>query len=199
MWCAASARCARNGHIFSIGRLLRPAMTVIPSFDFAHTLGRVARAATAVAPLFAAPTLVVAQEYCVACNGPDATYRCVIVDPRPGAATTLQAACLGVMAKAGGHAQCSVKSGVTVFECDAPVKRISLADAEPVLLAPPAPPLADPNAPPKTLLEAAGCAKAAADRQAEKNAADASAALKATGNFFQKSLACLTSLFTKCQ
>jgi hypothetical protein len=169
-------------------------MAVEPCSRFARSFGRVACAAIVVAP-----TLVEAQEYCVACNLPNATYRCVIVDARPGAATTLQAACLGVLAKAGGHAQCSIKSGVTVFECDAPVKRVSLADTEPILLAPPAPPLADPTAPPKTLLEVASRAKAAADRQAEKNATDAEAALKATGHFFQKSLTCLTSLFTRCQ
>jgi hypothetical protein len=148
--------------------------------------------------LLLGPVGLEAQEYCVTCTGPDALYRCVITDARPGVAPSLQAACLGVLAKSGSHAQCSVKTGVTVFQCDAPVKRVSLAEAEPVLLPPPAPPPVDQNAPPKTLLEAAGRAKAAADRQVEKNAADANAAFKATGSFFQKSLGCLASLFTKC-
>lgn len=149
----------------------------------------------------AAPSVAIAQEYCVACTEPSALYRCVIDDARPGVAQSLQVACISRIARDGGHGQCAVKRGVTVFECDGIVKRISLA-AEPVppqaaaappVVAPtpaPAPAAAPPppaDAPPKTVAEMAKRAKADSDRQWEK-----------TGNFFKKSLGCIASLFTKC-
>lgn len=148
----------------------------------------------------AAPSYAIAQEYCVACTEPSALYRCVIDDARPGVASSLQVACISRIARDGGHGQCAVKRGVTVFECDGIVKRISLA-AEPVQPQPTAPPQvgAPPPAPapaaapqpadgpPKTVAEMAKRAKADSDRQWEK-----------TGNFFKKSLGCIASLFTKC-
>jgi hypothetical protein len=69
-----------------------------------------------------------AQEYCVQCAEPAATYRCVIEDARPGVVPSLQLHCIQRMATLGGHASCSVKRGVTVFDCDAPVKRVSVTD-----------------------------------------------------------------------
>lgn len=152
-----------------------------------------------------APSYAVAQEYCVACTEPNALYRCVIEDARPGVASSLQVACISRIAREGGHAQCAVKRGVTVFECDGIVKRISLAaePAQPAAAAPsqvaspvpapvpaaapspPVPPQAD--GPPKTVAEMAKRAKADSDRQWEQ-----------TGSFFKKSLSCITSLFTKC-
>lgn len=163
----------------------------------AATKVAVATAVLTAAVLIAAPA--VSQEYCVTCSGPDALYRCVIIDPRPGAVPSLQATCLGTLAKAGGHAQCAVKANVTVFQCDAPVKRISLAEAEPVLLPPPAAPVQNPNEPPKTLVEAVKRGNEATKQQFEKSVADTDAALKATGSFFKKSLTCLGSLFTRCE
>lgn len=144
-----------------------------------------------------------AQEYCVACTEPNALYRCIIDDARPGTAPSLQVVCISRIAKDGGHGQCAVKRGVTVFECDGVVKRISMAAEPPV--APPAsvtatpapaapqPATAPPQAanpadePPKTLAEVAKRAKADSDRQMEK-----------AGSFFKKSLGCIASLFTKC-
>ena len=143
----------------------------------------------------------VAQEYCVACAEPSATYRCVITDPKPGAGQSLQAACTGALAREGKHARCSIKSGVTVFECDAQVKRVVLGDLKsaPSVMQPAPPPAPDPNAPPATLLEAAKRAKVASDQNLQKQAEKAEAAADATGNFVLKSLKCVGSLFTQCK
>lgn len=152
--------------------------------------------------LFAAMQSAGAQEYCVSCSGPNGLYRCIIEDARPGVAPSLQAFCLSRMAKDGGHAQCEVKRGVTVFECDGVVKRVSmaaetkqpqaaapLAAPPPTAPGPPAPSLSAATAPepPKTVAEMAKRAKADSDRQIEK-----------AGRILKKSLGCIVSLFTKC-
>lgn len=149
----------------------------------------------------AATASAAAQEYCVVCAEPNATYRCVIADPKPGAGQSFQAACTGALARDGKHGQCSIKSGVTVFECDAPVKRVVLGDltSPPVVAVPAPPPAPDPNAPPKTLLEAAQRAKTASDQQFQKQAEKVEEAASATSNFFKKSLKCVGTLFTQCQ
>ncbi len=156
------------------------------------------------AALTSGATFAGAQEYCVACTEPNALYRCIIDDARPGTAPSLQVVCISRIAKEGGHGQCAVKRGVTVFECDGVVKRISMAAQPPAVpaaapvTATPAPaapqpaasppPAANPaDEPPKTLAEVAKRAKADSDRQMEK-----------AGSFFKKSLGCIASLFTKC-
>jgi hypothetical protein len=156
---------------------------------------------------------VAAQEYCVSCTQPEATYRCVIIDARPGNAQPLQVSCLTALARDGGHAQCSVKRGVTIFECDAPVKRVSVGtdpkasvpvdgapvlQPTPVVVAPPQPAAVDPAAPPKTLLEAAQRASRAADDKVRENNEKLKDAGNATGSFLKRSLTCLGSLFTQC-
>jgi hypothetical protein len=75
-------------------------------------------------------SVAVAQEYCVQCAEPPALYRCVIDGARPGVVPSLQLLCVQRMATQGGHASCSVKRGVTVFDCDAPVKRVAVTDSE---------------------------------------------------------------------
>lgn len=155
------------------------------------------------AALTVSATFAGAQEYCVACTEPNALYRCIIDDARPGTAPSLQVVCISRIAKEGGHGQCAVKRGVTVFECDGVVKRISMATEPPTapqgppVTATPAPAAPQPTAPkpaaapadepPKTLAEVAKRAKADSDRQMEK-----------AGSFFKKSLGCIASLFTKC-
>lgn len=152
-------------------------------------------AATSLPTLAAFSGALAAQEYCVACTEPAALYRCILEDAKPGAAPSLQVACISRIAKEGGHGQCTVKRGVTVFECDGILKRISLANeppavppaanAAPVPAAAPQPPADD--QPPKTVAEMAKRAKADSERQWEK-----------TGRFFSNSFACIASLFTKC-
>lgn len=54
-----------------------------------------------------------AQEYCVTCLGPDATYRCLIGGEASPAARSSrgQFLCITELAKAGGHASCSAARG----------------------------------------------------------------------------------------
>jgi hypothetical protein len=54
-----------------------------------------------------------AQEYCVTCTGPDASYRCLIGGDAPMAARASrgQFLCITEIAKAGGHASCSAARG----------------------------------------------------------------------------------------
>lgn len=91
--------------------------------------GTAARSVISVIALAAAAsaTPAGAQEYCVACTGPNALYRCVIEHAVP-TGMPLQFLCVKTLAQQGGHATCSVRSG-TVFECDAPITRINAASA----------------------------------------------------------------------
>lgn len=87
-------------------------------------MGPIALAATIA---IATATTARAQEYCVACSGPDAFYRCVLERAVP-TGIPLQFLCVKTLAREGGHATCAVRSG-TVFECDAPIRRIDTVSA----------------------------------------------------------------------
>lgn len=82
-----------------------------------------------------------AQEYCVACTGPDAVYRCTIDQASP-TGMPLKMLCVSTLAKEGGHATCAVRGG-TVFDCNGPIRRI---DAKAVGAALPRPPVQAPPA-----------------------------------------------------
>jgi hypothetical protein len=156
---------------------------------------------------------VAAQEYCVACSGPDAVYRCVVEGAQPGGGQPLQMLCITAMAKQGGHATCSVKRG-TVFQCDGAVKRVPWAAlnapqaAQPPDSAPasspapppkseqaatPAPPPAGPapGAPPETMLDLAKRANEDTAKQMKKAGDSVKEATKKTWD-------CVFSLFTRC-
>jgi hypothetical protein len=87
-----------------------------------------------IATIATVPALATAGEYCVACNGPAATYRCEIdaaagrdpatTDPRQ------QLLCITELAKAGGHASCSVERGDT-GTCPGPLRTIAAPHEEP--------------------------------------------------------------------
>lgn len=157
-----------------------------------------------------------AQEYCVACTGPGAVYRCVIDQAAPSGAP-FKALCTGTLARQGGHATCTVRSG-TVFDCDGPVRRV---DAKSAILggATPTPPIvekvgppgnkpglpnaepnarhqADPqskpaNAPPRTVEEAA--------RDMTKSSGEAlQKAGDAISGSTRKAWSCVTTLFKSC-
>jgi hypothetical protein len=139
-----------------------------------------------------------AQEYCVTCSEPNAIYRCVLSGARTGLSQSLQVACMTAIATDGRHATCAIKRGVTVFECDGPVKSVAIgpdtAAGEAIsatVVPPPAPPPVDPKAPPKTMVEAAQRAQTATDAEMRK-------AGDATSGFFKRTFTCLGSLFTKC-
>lgn len=75
-----------------------------------------------------------AQEYCVACLGPDAVYRCAFDNAAP-TGMPLKLLCTSTLARQGGHTSCSIKGG-TVFECDAPIRRIDATVAANALRSP---------------------------------------------------------------
>jgi len=147
-----------------------------------------------------------AQEYCVACSGPNAVYRCVIEGAQPQGGQPLQMLCATAMAKAGNHAACSVTRG-TVFDCDGPVRRVPWSAANAPLPAAPqqpaatqAPPAAE--GPPETVVEMAQRANQQTSEQMKKAGENISQGAKsmgdAVGNATKKTWDCMTSLFTRC-
>jgi hypothetical protein len=158
----------------------------------------------------------VAQEYCVACTGPTALYRCVIDGAQPGGGQPLQMLCITAMAKAGGHATCSVTRG-TVFECDGPVKRVpwtaaSGQDRPTAAPAAPAEAIQTPAAAvpkpateegePKTLVELADRANRKTAEDLKKAGESVKEGAKSVGdsvtNATKKTWDCVASLFSKC-
>lgn len=95
----------------------------------------------------------VAQEYCVTCTGPDATYRCLIGGEASAAARTSrgQFLCITELAKAGGHASCSAARGQAT-PCSGETRTVmfSLGDpaASPLEATAPLPPGQQPANPP---------------------------------------------------
>jgi hypothetical protein len=161
---------------------------------------------------------VLAQEYCVSCSGPDGLYRCVIDDARPGSTQSLQMLCVTAMAREGGHASCRITRG-TVFQCDAPVKRVSRpgpaasadAKAPPGRGAyPPAVPDRPPSdkpattadEPPKTVVDLAKRANEQTIEQMRKtneNVKDTAKSMgDAIGSATKKTWDCVSSFFTRC-
>ena len=152
-----------------------------------------------------------AQEYCVACTGPSAMYRCIIEGARPGGSQPLQKLCTIAMAKEGPHAACSLKGG-TVFDCNGPVKRVSWAaynepaakgavQETPKPLVAPAP-ANDPEQPPRTVEEMAKRANQKTAEQLKKNNEDVKEKVETfgdkVGDTTKKTWRCIASLFTRC-
>jgi hypothetical protein len=137
-----------------------------------------------------------AQEYCVACTGPEMMYRCKIEDARPGGGQSLQAFCLRALQKDGGHANCTIQNG-TVFDCKGPLKRIPYAAAnEPI----PAPLKQEKpkSAEPRTLVDAIEQAKQKGPEVAKRPDAMAAPAPAPRPSDGSQVWQCLTSFFVKC-
>ena len=172
-------------------------------------LSRVALLAAAL--LGGSITSLQAQEFCVACEGPNAVYRCVLEGIGPAQAQPLKVVCVTTIARELGHASCSVKGG-TVLDCNGPIKRVLAqgkaatgADGklpEPTIVAAPAKPLPDPNAEPTTLEEVARrMGKSTTDGAKDTGAAVGNAVKKtgdAIGGAVQKTWTCVTTLFKAC-
>ena len=152
-----------------------------------------------------------AQEYCVACTGPSAMYRCIIEGARPGGSQPLQMLCATAMAKEGRHAACNVKGG-TVFDCTGPVKRVpwaaynepggkGAAKEVPKLPAAEAP-ADDPSQPPRTVEEMARRANQKTAEQIKKTNEDMKDQAESFGDKVEdttkKTWRCISSLFTRC-
>ena len=147
-----------------------------------------------------------AQEYCVACTQPNAVYRCVIEDARPGG-QSLTRLCLTALTKDGGHANCSVKGG-TVFDCNGPVKRVPWtaqetgrvaepAGQEPASQAAPGAKSA-PKGEPKTVVDLAKRANENMQKANEDVKDQAQSAGDALGKATKKTWECMWSLFSRC-
>jgi hypothetical protein len=73
-----------------------------------------------------AATAVSANGYCVACSGPDATYRCTVRGMPEGmpADPVSQIACVKQLATAGGHERCSIEK-FSQENCNGPEKVVA--------------------------------------------------------------------------
>jgi hypothetical protein len=132
-----------------------------------------------------------AQEYCISCTEPQALYRCVITDARPNDAQPLQMLCITTLAKQGGHATCAVRRG-TVFDCDAPIKRVSATGNAPAADTPPVPGNAPKQEGPARTVEQLA-------KQIAKSSSDqAGKAGESVSNTARKAWTCLTSFFKSC-
>jgi hypothetical protein len=161
--------------------------------------------------LGAGATAAHAQEYCVACTGPNAVYRCIIDGARPGGSQPLQTLCTTAMAKEGQHTTCSLKGG-TVFDCNGPTKRVSWAAYNDPNAKGPAPelpkaqaaqpPTSDPNQPPATVEEMAKRANQKTAEQLKRANEDVKDKVETlgekVGDGTKKTWRCIASLFTRC-
>jgi len=150
--------------------------------------------------------VALAQEYCVACTQPNAVYRCVIEDARPGG-QSLTRLCLTALTREGGHANCSVKGG-TVFDCNGPIKRVPWAAQEPGRVAEPAAAepqssqapaaKAPPKGEPKTVVDLAKRANENMQKANEEMKDQAQSTGQAIGKATKKTWECMWSLFLRC-
>lgn len=141
--------------------------------------------AMAMALVAGMPARATAQEYCVVCSEPQATYRCVIGDARLAGGQPLQSFCMSTLAKDGGHQGCRIKPG-TVFDCDGPIKRLASGTATQT-----APLPAPDKGPPATMDRLAKDVVRSSGEQAEK-------AGQSVGGGAKKAWGCLLSFFTSC-
>jgi len=154
-----------------------------------------------------------AQETCVVCKVPDATYRCAVEKAEKlerfgrGAERAIDLACAKELARQGGHASCSVRREAPGTACAGSLRTLSIANvlaalssAEP---AAPASPVAAPAAqaevkpaepkagPPRTVQELA-------ERTSETSKQQLKQAGTAVGGAMEKTWDCLSSLFKRC-
>jgi hypothetical protein len=131
------------------------------------------------------------QEFCVACNGPPAVYRCVIGDARQAQGQPLQQFCTTTLVKDGGHTDCGIRKG-TVFDCDGPIKRIGVASPGPDKSVQQSPQkTAEPEKPKENVADTVRDLSRASGKRMEKTGEAAGGAAKSVWK-------CVTSLFKSC-
>ena len=154
---------------------------------------------------------VLAQEFCVSCEGPAALYRCVLEGIGPEQAQPLKVVCVTTLARTYNHATCSVRGG-TVLDCNGAIKRINAqgkvpagADGltpDPVVIAEPPKPVTPDSEPPKTVEELAKRMNKSASEGVQKTGSAVGNAFKKTGDAIggavQKTWTCMTTLFKTC-
>lgn len=165
----------------------------------ASTTMRWIRAAVVLAAVAAGEGNARAQDICIVCEEPRATYRCVAQDgPTRPSDAHLQLACITELAKSGGHASCSASRKQT-GPCEGAVRQVSAGAAPQVLSQPPGgTPDASrgeagkkPKGPPETVEELAKQTAKSTKEQIVK-------AGDSVGGAAKKSWRCLTSLFKDC-
>ena len=132
-----------------------------------------------------------AQEFCVACNGPPAVYRCVIGDARQAQGQPLQQFCTTTLAREGAHAECGIRKG-TVFDCDGPIKRIGgAAPGADKSAQQPSQKAVEPEKPKENVADTVRDLSRASGKQIEKTG-------EAAGGTAKSMWKCVTSLFKSC-
>ncbi len=165
--------------------------------------------------VLAAVATAAAQQACVVCTGPDATYRCSIEKSadklaRFGAAgdKALSLVCAKELAKQGGHEKCAARRNSDGAACEGSVRELPLASViDAFIQSPPAPAPATPEqtaavdpapavpvkaapateAPPRTVLELA-----------ERTGEQSKQQLKKVGTAAERTWECIASLFSRC-
>jgi hypothetical protein len=182
----------------------------IPRAPLVRTLLAIRAPTLSAALLLASASLPAqAQGICVVCNGPDAVYRCqpeAGISLRPGD-TRLNLLCITEIARADGHASCSVRRQQT-GNCEGQLRTVAIASSPltpPLASAPePAPGQApaDAKGPPDTVAELAKRTAQSSKDQIDKATGAVGDAAKKTGTVVgdaaKKSWRCLTSLFSDC-
>jgi hypothetical protein len=178
------------------------------------------RIVTIAAAMLLSPLVASAQEYCVTCKGPDASYRCVIGGDATVAARNSrgQFLCITELAKAGGHSSCSAARGqatpcpgetrTVMFSLGdpgaSPLEQPTVTGATPPgQLAPvetmPATPLAPPApAPAHTTAPVEEKKPNAVEDLANKTGKAVTDTGEAVGGAMKKTWDCVASLFGKC-
>jgi hypothetical protein len=170
----------------------------------AHKFGRWLCAVGALTAGITGTTAAHAQDVCVVCASPAATYRCTVEKSEKLARFTgagdkaLQHVCAKEMARQGGHEKCSVSAAQSGAACDGQPREVTLAN---LLAAPPeqAPgPAALPvkaaeplSVPPRTMQELA-------ERTGEKSKQQLEGVGTSFGDAAKQTWQCLSTLFQKC-
>jgi hypothetical protein len=86
--------------------------------------------------LTASTSAFAAVEVCVACAGPEVTYRCTVeksekIEKFPDAQRVVEQACTKILVKTGSHAKCDINRAKA--ECPGDLKTIGLADVKEAL------------------------------------------------------------------
>lgn len=140
-----------------------------------------------------------AEEFCVSCRGPAASYRCIAAGTRQS--QSLKLACITEIAQAGNHESCSIKAGGAP-DCSGPIRYVG-AEEQPAVEATPEQQSAAPTAIPKedrALSEAPASKTLTGPIERAVKAAGESVANagKAINDGSKKTWNCLTSFFKGC-
>jgi hypothetical protein len=177
----------------------------------------------AVAALLAVATGTLAQEFCVTCSSPEASYRCLIGGEASMASRSSrgQFLCITELAKAGGHASCSATRGQAT-PCPGETRTVMFSVGDPeaspletTATPPPVAPLAPgkdiapvplpppgPEQPPAQAPQTTEAAEAPKPNAVEKFAKKTGEAVtetgEAVGSAMKKTWDCVASLFGNC-